>query len=207
MTATQALAAIRARLDGVFDHPALLLVGQLHQDTDARRDIRRILDLYDEAQKKKPPTVEDLVTMLETLVPHAAHYASMPRSSSTAYKDAADARGLLAAFQKGAAPRELCFPGQHAVRVSLDLPFLVCFKKRDPDPGVCRVRRIDWDTRQASVTNGRHTYGVSLDELVDVPVDLSDTGPYATPDDETISRELKISVLHLRFDRAVDGHR
>jgi hypothetical protein len=41
----------------------------------------------------------------------------------------------------------------------------VRFVSRNPDPGVCRVRTIDWERGHASVSNGSTSIGADLSDL------------------------------------------
>lgn len=52
------------------------------------------------------PTYTELLTMMDVLVGHVLHYASMPHAHSDAAKDAANARALIASTDHGKQPRK-----------------------------------------------------------------------------------------------------
>lgn len=44
-------------------------------------------------------------------------------------------------------------------------PYRVRYKKRDPDPGLCAVKTINWEDRTMYISNGRYGYCPSFDEV------------------------------------------
>lgn len=44
-------------------------------------------------------------------------------------------------------------------------PYYAKYKDRSPDPGMCLVRVIDFETGRADITNGRYSYFPKLHEV------------------------------------------
>ena len=58
----------------------------------------------------------------------------------------------------------------------LETKYFARYKKRTPDPGLCKIMSIDFEERRVSMSNGQCRYFPSFDEIevVDVaPVDDS----------------------------------
>lgn len=52
------------------------------------------------ASTPMPSAEREMISALESLVPHVLHYASMPHASSDAHRNAADARSVIAKHQQ-----------------------------------------------------------------------------------------------------------
>lgn len=48
-------------------------------------------------------------------------------------------------------------------------PFKCKYKNRTPDPGICWIRRIDFENKRLDVTNGRYSYSPDFDEVEFIP--------------------------------------